>query len=173
MLLSPGPVVSYRAFKHGKRSVKNIAEAEYNKTTESLQEDGFGRIEQFSVPRARGQCEVFVKSKPEPWPNSATVTNQKFDSALSKQIHSDITVPMCAFFTSKQLHFILETMASLPFAINFFIFAFKLIETSWEGTCSIRINFICFGSGPLDRPRQDVVEPFHQLFVNTDKRTLY
>ena len=97
MLLSPGPVVSYRAFKHGKRSAKNIAEAEYYKATESLQEDGFGRIVQFSVPRARGQCKVFVKSKPEPWPNSATVTDQEFNSALSKPIHSDITVPMRAF----------------------------------------------------------------------------
>ena len=29
VFLSPGPVVSYRAFKHGKRSAKNIAEAEY------------------------------------------------------------------------------------------------------------------------------------------------
>ena len=94
MLLSPGPVVSYRAFKHGKRSAKNIAEAEYYKATESLQEDGFGRIVQF---RARGQCKVFVKSKPEPWPNSATVTDQEFNSALSKPIHSDIAVPMRAF----------------------------------------------------------------------------
>ena len=97
MLLSPGPVVSYRAFKHGKRSAKNIADVEYYKATESLQEDGFGRIVQFSVPSSRGQCKVFVKSKPEPWPNSLTVTDQEFDSALSKPIHSDITVPMRAF----------------------------------------------------------------------------
>ena len=89
--------MSYRAFKHGKRSAKNIPEAEYYKATESLQEDGFGRIVQFSVPRARGQCKVFVKSKPELWPNSATVTDQEFDSALSKPIHSDIIVPMRAF----------------------------------------------------------------------------
>lgn len=75
VLLSLGPVVSYRAFKHGKPSAKNIAEAEYYKAKESLQEDGFGRIVQFSVPKARSQCKVFVKSKPEPWPNSATVTD--------------------------------------------------------------------------------------------------
>ena len=74
MLLSLGPVVSYRAFKHGKPSAKNIAEAEYYKAKESLQ-DGFGRTVQFSVPKARGQHKVFVKSKPEPWPNSATVTD--------------------------------------------------------------------------------------------------
>lgn len=75
VLLSLGPVVSYRAFKHGKRSAKNIAEAEYYKAKESLQEDGFGRIVQFSVSRACGQCKVSVKSKPEPWPNSVTVTD--------------------------------------------------------------------------------------------------
>ena len=75
VLLLLGPVVSCRAFKHRKRSAKNIAEAEYYKATESLQEDGFGRIVQFSVPRAHGQCKVFVKSKPEPWPNNATVTD--------------------------------------------------------------------------------------------------
>ncbi|XP_068701602.1 uncharacterized protein [Montipora foliosa] len=50
VLLSPGPVVSYRAFKHGKRSAKTIAEAEYSRATESLQEDGFGRIVEFRVP---------------------------------------------------------------------------------------------------------------------------
>ena len=75
MLLLLGPVVSCRAFKHRKRSAKNIAEAEYYKATESLQEDGFGRIVQFSVPRARRQCKVFVKSKPEPWPKSTTITD--------------------------------------------------------------------------------------------------
>ena len=133
------------ATEHGKRSAKNIAEAEYYKATESLQEDGFGRIVLFSVPRAHGQCKVFVKSKPEPWPNSATVTDQEFDSALSKPIHSD-NRSNAYFFTSKQLHFILETMASspLPFMINFFKFAFKLIETSWEVTCSIRITIHLF-----------------------------
>ena len=120
--------MSYRAFKHGKRSAKNIAEAEHYKATESLQEDGFGRIVQFSVPRARGQCKVFVKSKPEPWPNSATVTDQEFNSALSKPIHSDMNRSNACFFTSKQLHFILETMASspLPFMINFFKFALTI-----------------------------------------------
>lgn len=98
MLLSPGPVVSYRAFKHGKRSAKTIAEAEYSRATESLQEDGFGRIVEFRVSRERGQCKVFVKSKPGPWPNSTTITDQQYDNALSKPIHSDITAPMRTFF---------------------------------------------------------------------------
>ena len=36
ILLTPGPVVSYRAFKHGKRSSRSIAEAEYARAAESL-----------------------------------------------------------------------------------------------------------------------------------------
>ena len=70
VLLSPGPVVSYRTFKHGKRSAKTIAEAEYSLATESLQEDGFGRIVEFRIPRARGKCKVFIKNKPESWPSN-------------------------------------------------------------------------------------------------------
>ena len=97
VLLSPGPVVSYRAFKHGKRSAKTIAEAEYFLATESLQEDGFGRIVDFRIPRARGKCKVFIKSKPEFWPSNTSVTDQEFDNAISKPIHSDITSAMLAF----------------------------------------------------------------------------
>ena len=91
VLLSPGPVVSYRAFKHGKRSAKTIAEAEYFMTTESLQEDGFGRIVELRIPRARGKCKVFIKSKPESCSSNTSVTDQEFDNAISKPIHSDIT----------------------------------------------------------------------------------
>ena len=97
VLLSPGPVVSYRAFKHGKRSAKTITEEEYARATESLQEDGFGRVVEFRIPRARSQCKVFVKSKPVPWPNSTTLSNQQYDNAISKPIHSDITAPMRAY----------------------------------------------------------------------------
>ena len=97
VLLSPGPVVSYRTFKHGKRSAKTIAEAEYFMATESLQEHGFGQIVEFCIPRAHGQCKVFIKSKPESWPSNTSVTDQEFDNAISKPIHSDITSAMRAF----------------------------------------------------------------------------
>ena len=97
VLLSPGPVVNYRAFKHGKRSAKTIAEEEYARATESLQEDGFGRVVEFRIPRARSQCKVFVKSKPVPWPNSTTLSDQQYDNAISKPLHSDITAPMRAY----------------------------------------------------------------------------
>lgn len=97
VLLSPGPVVSFRTFKHGKRSAKTIAEAEFSMATESLQEVGFGRIVEFRIPRARGKCKVFIKSKPESWPSNTSVTGQEFDNAISKPIHSDITPAMRAF----------------------------------------------------------------------------
>ena len=74
-----------------------IAEAEYSQATESLQEDGFWRIVEFWVPRAHSQCKVFVKSKPVPWPNSTTITDQQYDNAFAKPIHSDITAPMRTF----------------------------------------------------------------------------
>ena len=106
VLLSPGPVVSYRTFKLGKRSAKTIAEAEYSLATESLQEDGFDRIVEFRIPRARRQCEVFIKNKPESWPSNTGVTDQEFDNAISKPIHSDITSAMRAFLQKQQLYLI-------------------------------------------------------------------
>ena len=53
VLITQGPVVSYRSFKHGKRSARAFAESEFNTVTESLMQDGFGRIVEFRIPRAR------------------------------------------------------------------------------------------------------------------------
>ena len=74
-LHAQGPVVSFRSFKHGKRSNKATAEAEFTSATNSLQEDGFGRVEKFNIPRSRGKCKVFVKSKPQEWPSTSLVTS--------------------------------------------------------------------------------------------------
>ena len=94
VLITQGPVVSYRSFKHGKRSARAIAESEFNTATESLMQDGFGRIVEFRIPRARSTCKVFVKSKPNPWPNCTNVSVNEFDNALAKPLYNDITVPM-------------------------------------------------------------------------------
>lgn len=85
VLLAPGPVVSYQSFKHGKRSAKAIAEAEYSRVTESLKEDGFGRIVEFTIPRARGKCKVFIKSKPDPWPKPPPSATQNFKTPFQGQ----------------------------------------------------------------------------------------
>ena len=98
--MSPGPAVTYKAFKHGKRSSPTIAEAEYERATESLQADGFGRIVQFRVPRARATNKVFVKSKPDPYPTTAPVTSTEFHIVLAKPIHRDITQPMVNYLQS-------------------------------------------------------------------------
>lgn len=66
ILLAKGKVVSFRSFKHGKRANRNISKTEFSTAAEFLRQDGFGHIVQFSIPRARGQCKVFIKSKPEP-----------------------------------------------------------------------------------------------------------
>ena len=94
VLITQGPVVSYRSFKHGKRSARAIAESEFNTTTESLTQDGFGRIVEFRIPRARSTCKVFVKSKPKPWQNCTNVSVNEFDNALAKPLYNDITLPM-------------------------------------------------------------------------------
>ena len=94
ILITQGPVVSYQSFKHGKRSARAIAESEFNTTTESLMQDGFGRIVEFRIPRARSTCKVFVKSKPNPWQNCTNVSVNEFDNALAKPLYNDITVPM-------------------------------------------------------------------------------
>ena len=95
-----GPIVSYRSFNHGKRSAKAIAEAEYSRAEESLQEDGLGRIVEFTIPRARGKCKVFVKSIPDPWPNTTSISDTEFEDPFSKAIHSGISAPMRAFLQS-------------------------------------------------------------------------
>lgn len=75
ILYTPGPVVSYRAFKHGKRSLRSIAETEYQRAAKSLQDDGFRRIVEFRVPRARAACKVFIKLRPDPYPTSAPLSS--------------------------------------------------------------------------------------------------
>lgn len=98
--MSPGPAVTHRAFKHGKRTSRSIAEAEYERPTESLQEDGFGRIIQFRVPRARATSKVFVKSKPNPYPTTAPLTSNEFDNVFTKPVHRDITQPVVNYLQS-------------------------------------------------------------------------
>ena len=94
ILLTQGPVTSYRSFKHGKRTSRAIAQSEYETAAKSLEQDGFGRIVEFRVPRARGSCKVFVKAKPNPWPSCTNVSVQEFDNVIAKPIHNDITAPM-------------------------------------------------------------------------------
>ena len=53
-------------FRNGKRSAKSVVEAEYSRAAESLKAGGLGRIVGFTIPRASGECKVFVKSKPDP-----------------------------------------------------------------------------------------------------------
>ena len=86
--------MSYRSFKHGKRSARAIAENEFHNATESLMQDGFGRIVEFRIPRAKSTCKVFVKSKPNPWPSCSNVSENEFDNAFTKPLHNDITAPM-------------------------------------------------------------------------------
>ena len=100
VLLTPGLVISYRSFKHGRRSAKAIAEAEYSRAAESLKEDDFRRIVEFTIPRACGNFKVFIKSKPDPWQNNSSISDTEFQNALSKPIHSSIAAPMRAFLQS-------------------------------------------------------------------------
>ncbi|XP_068760519.1 uncharacterized protein [Montipora capricornis] len=100
ILISQGLVVSYCSFKHGKRRSRAIAETEYYTAAESLQLEGFGTLVEFRVPRGRGSCKVFVKSKPNPWPNSTNVSIQEFDNAVAKPLHNDITAPMREYLRS-------------------------------------------------------------------------
>ena len=78
-------------------TAKHVAEVEYTSATRSLEEDGFGRLIEFTVPRARGNCKVFIKSKPNPWPSTTAVSDTEFDNAFNKGIHSDISAPMRAY----------------------------------------------------------------------------
>ncbi|KAJ7377034.1 hypothetical protein OS493_030992 [Desmophyllum pertusum] len=80
IISSSGPLVTYRAFKHGKRSSRSITEAEHCQAAESLQEDGFGRIVEFCVPRATENCKVFIKSKP--YHSTAVISSAAFDDAF-------------------------------------------------------------------------------------------
>ena len=94
LIMSQGPVVSYRSFKHGKRAARSIAEPEFSKAAKSLQQDGFGNIVQFSVPRARGACKVFIKTKPQTLPSTSHFNRERLEVEFNKPMHADITVPM-------------------------------------------------------------------------------
>ena len=100
ILLSQEPAVCFRSLKHGKRSDKHISEAEYTTATQSLQQDGFGRVLEFSVARACTKCKVFIKSKPNPWPPTTAVKDTDFDNAFSEAVHSGISAPMRAYLQS-------------------------------------------------------------------------
>lgn len=101
ILTAQGQVVTYRPFKHRKHSNKHIAEAKYTTATQSLQEDKFGRLVEFNIPRAWEKCTVFVKFKPQPWPSTTTVGTGEFDNAISKGIYSDISGPMRAYLQNE------------------------------------------------------------------------
>ena len=92
-----GPVASYQSFKHRKRSARAITEAEYARVAESLNEDGFGRIVEFTIPRASGTCKVFVQSKPDSWPNTTCISETEFQDTFSKPLHSSISASMWVF----------------------------------------------------------------------------
>lgn len=101
--MTQGPVLSYRSFKHGKRSTHAIAESEFNTATESLMQDGFGRVVEFRITTAKSTCKVFiVKSKPNPWPNCTDVSVNEFENALAKPLHNDITVPMRKYLQDRK-----------------------------------------------------------------------
>ena len=112
VLLSPGPVVSYRAVKHGKRSAKTIAEAEYFMATESLQEDGFGQIVEFRIPRARRKCKVFIKNKPETWPSNTSVTIISRGDWLGKPANLEASL-LIVFLCWKYRH-VTVTLHTIP-----------------------------------------------------------
>ncbi|KAK3752994.1 hypothetical protein QZH41_016308 [Actinostola sp. cb2023] len=102
IILGPGPLTTYRSFKHGKRSSRTIAEVEYQKATTSLQEDGFGRVVEFNLPRVRNACKVFVKTQPEQWPDNASLSITKYDvqAAIVETIHKDITPQMRQYLSN-------------------------------------------------------------------------
>lgn len=100
LIITQGPVVTYRSCKHGKRQSHAIAKTEYYTAAESLQLEGFCTLVKFRVPRGRGSCKVFVKSKLNPWPNSTSVTIQKFDNAVFKPLHIYVTAPMREYLRS-------------------------------------------------------------------------
>ena len=57
-------------------------------------QDGFGRVVEFRIPRAISTGKLFIKSKPNPWPNSTNVDSTEFYTAFVKPLHNDITAPM-------------------------------------------------------------------------------
>ncbi|KAJ7377701.1 hypothetical protein OS493_027263 [Desmophyllum pertusum] len=83
ILLTRDPSHHISLSNMGKEHRKAIAQSEYETATTSLEQDGFGRIIEFRVPRARGSCKVFVKSKPNPWPSCMNVSVQEFENVIA------------------------------------------------------------------------------------------
>jgi len=80
VLLAPGPVTSFRLFRH-KRNLRAISE--YHRATTLLEANGFGRTVEFRIPRARQPWKVFVKSTPPTWSANATLSQEQFQSSLN------------------------------------------------------------------------------------------
>ena len=94
LLKTEGSVITYRTVKHGKRSHRAMAEAEYVQAVEQLTAYGFGRVVEFRVPRASKACKVFVKSVPDNWPTTTNVSRQTYEDAMKKPMHKYITNAM-------------------------------------------------------------------------------
>ena len=113
VLLTQGPVITYRCFKHSKRTARAIAEPEYTRAVHALAEDGLGRNMEFRLQRTRGACKVFIKSAPTDWPTNSTISREQFHEARSKNCHYDITSGMKGYFREHGQTFVRTALRKL------------------------------------------------------------
>eukprot|EP00112_Aurelia_sp_Birch-Aquarium-sp1_P003795 Seg1429.2 transcript_id=Seg1429.2/GoldUCD/mRNA.D3Y31 product="hypothetical protein" protein_id=Seg1429.2/GoldUCD/D3Y31 len=93
-LLLPGPIISFRTFKHcSSKKLRGIAEEEFIRSIREL--DQYGRIVEIRPPRATDPTKLFIKKSPDniDW-HGALFLEEKYRSKYSKSTHPTITAAM-------------------------------------------------------------------------------
>ena len=92
-ILFPGPVLTFRAFKQSAtRSMRGIADAEFQEAISLLEIAGMGNTYRIRVPRTPNLVTVFVKKNPDKinWP-SDLCSQSEYRQRYNLSAHRSIT----------------------------------------------------------------------------------
>ena len=90
IVLFPGPLVTYQAFKkYGARAMRSVARPEFETCAANLAQ--YGDYVKVRVPRSAKQVGVLVKKMPSTWPSQALCTEEEFEDKKNQPLNVLIT----------------------------------------------------------------------------------
>ena len=90
IVLFPGPLVTYQAFKkYGARTMRSVARPEFETSAANLTQ--YGDYVKVRVPRSAKQVGVLVKRMPSIWPSNALCTEEDFQDKTNAPLNVLIT----------------------------------------------------------------------------------
>ena len=90
IVLFPGPLVTYQAFKkYGARAMRSVARPEFETCAANLAQ--YGDYVKVRVPRSAKQVGVLVKKMPSSWPSKALCTEEEFEDKKNQPLNALIT----------------------------------------------------------------------------------